>query len=88
MQIYKIFIYSSLFLGFVGLFLLFLKKIDESMPKYLTFMGKCFITLGFYLLLFSLLTKDVFNENEDLFWIFFGICSILFTMFFYVKSYK
>jgi len=81
-------IYTSLFLGFVGLFLLFLKKMDESMPKYLTFMGKCFITLGFYVLLFSLLTKDVGNENVDLFWIFFGICSVLFTMFFCVKSYK
>lgn len=85
---YKFLIYSSLFLGFVGLFLLFLKKIDESMPKYLTFMGKCFITLGFYLLLFSILTKDFGNEKVDLFWIFFGICSVLFTMFFYVKSYK
>jgi len=81
-------IYTSLFLGFVGLFLLFLKKMDESMPKYLTFMGKCFITLGFYVLLFSLLTKDVGNENVDLFWIFFGIFSVLFTMFFCVKSYK
>jgi hypothetical protein len=89
MQIYKTLVYGSMFFGFVGLTLLFMEKIDKTIPKYFDYLGKCFITIGFCLLSFSVLSSR-FNKKEDeklsYYWIFFGVCVLITSIFFSIKK--
>jgi hypothetical protein len=88
MQTYKILTYASLLCGFIGLSLLFLEKIDIYIPKYFRFLGKSFITVGFCLLAFSILSRKTDTEKTKLssFWILFGIFLLLFGIFFSIKK--
>lgn len=66
METYTMLIYTSLFCGFIGLTLLFLKKTDSTTPKYFDYFGKCFITIGFCLLAISVLGNRFKKDNEKL----------------------
>ena len=86
MQTYKLLIYTSLLFGSIGILLLALQKIDSLIPKYVNFIGKFFITIGFYLLTFSIITKNSVIKDTDMYWIFFGIGMLLFSTFFLYKD--
>ena len=82
MNIYKL-VYGSLLCGFIGLLLICLDSV-KSVPKYVSYMGKCFITIGFFMMAFSIIGNrfpDGIDSKISYWWIFLGIFILLINIF-------